>query len=165
MTTTRYQAYYNGKLVGERATKSHTYSHAYVVQRDEARERAKAYDRTVTADDRKTYTWHADRILRGVGAPFWPNDAYLAHIRITAEDIANARRETEGGLDGYVARQRQAMIDRFEDERARGRFAPRVGGWASRADLAVKQGRAYVSNGGIFLGIVPAVPKPSTKKT
>ena len=152
----KYIARLNGQIVGKRTSQSRSYSHAYVMQHDEAATRAAAYDYVATKQDRKNYDWHAGKVARGIGAPAWPGDAYLAHITLTEQDIAAARAQIEGGFESYVARQRQRLIGYFETSKARGVFKPFVGGWASRRDLAEKAARQYESRGCKLLAIVPA---------
>jgi hypothetical protein len=154
--TTKYLARHAGQIVGRRTTENRTYSHAYVMQYDEAKAREAACGYVATKQDRKTYDWYAGRVASGVGARAWPDSAYLAHVLLTEKDIAEAREQISGGFEAYVARLRQNQIDRFEHKLAKGGFSPFVGGWASRLDLAEKAARQYAARGCDLVAIVPA---------
>lgn len=156
-----YEAHYNGKLVGTRSTATRAYTHAYVLQYNEKLERAEAYGYAGDAADRRNYDWYKSTVDRGVGQPRWPGDTYLKHVMIEEGDVVEARERIEGGFDGYVARERQKLIDRFEHKLRTGGFEPYVGGFAASERLAQKAAltwcRRWPSGGCAFLAVVPAV--------
>lgn len=155
---TKYIAKFEGKVVGKR--KSHrTYTHAIVVQADADKARDRAYnfvpnnkhDRgefdyycKIVACEGKfiepTGTMWDGRRKDDVGQQLnnW-NDGREYVSGYDAKAMADAKKKTADGWDGYVAYLRAEAIARFEQQFANGGFEPRVEAWAGRPDLAQKE--------------------------
>lgn len=170
----KYVARLDGKIVGKRTSASRTYTHAIVVLPDVNKARDAAYNYVGFDHDRSNYEYECG-IAKCEGVIIDANDTttykgpcagqtsyinkYCGRMvrSYTAEEIADAKTQTAGGWDGYVALQRATAVERFEENLAQGVFTPGVATWCGRADLAQKEAakhgkRDYIAQ----VWIVPA---------
>lgn len=170
----KYVARFNGAIVGTR--KSHRpYQFAVVAQCDEAHARAAAYGYTATDLDRRNFDYAVSIVAcegqfieprAGESDLRKPSDAgqvrkawrtgrtYVAGY--SAEEIAHAKADIEGGFDAHVARLKAEMIKRFERRKAEGGFQPFVSGWSMSRRNVEKMAASCRGAAVKVLAIVPA---------
>lgn len=155
---TKFVAYWEGKLVGTRKS-DRPYTHAVVVQDDEAAARKHAYEYQPTKTDRSNFAYYQEIDRLGEQHPHYGVTSWRTEP--DRAGIAEARAHLVGGFEGYVERIRQEQIGYFERAKKSGGFEPRVAGWSMSARNAEKmrsqQCGSFHSRTTHFLGIVPAV--------
>jgi hypothetical protein len=137
---TNYVAKLDGVAVGTRSS-PRAYTHAVIIQWNEAHYRDAAYNYKASKTDRSNFDYNTDIATQGINHPHhniqsWRPDGDL-------EGIARAKAQIEGGFDAYVERLRQKAIEYFEAGRAKGGFKPGVAAWNGRRDLAEKEASKY----------------------
>src|SRR4030095_12249281 len=148
----KYTASYQGAIVGTR-TSHRVYTHAVICQRDQEAARKAAYGYQSNDTDLRNFNYYRGVVDQRENHPNLQGSWNTPEYR--AKQIAEAQERIEGGLDGYIARVRQALIDRYEWNVKSGNFNVYAACWAGRRDLAEKAAR---QRGDRVLAIVEAVP-------
>lgn len=138
MTKLNYIAKHEGSIVGTRSS-SRIYTHAIVVQYDEAwyRERAHSLAYAEQCNCKRDFAYYTETVVRGV-------EGELARWKYTSrkdaeERLAKAERIVALGYNGWVAERLQANIADHEKIVANGGFTPAIVTWCGRPDLAHKE--------------------------
>jgi len=153
MTTTKYVARLDGKIIGKRSTKARKYSHALVVQHIEDVACQVAYNRSAEWQklDRKNFNYICEKAAAGIDHPhYWGDDAKRTNEHAADAAVAAA------GLEAYIEARRQEAITSFERRKANGGFQPFVATWCGRPDLAQKAISTFTGPACRFVAIVAA---------
>jgi hypothetical protein len=161
-TKMQYSAKLNGAVVGRRV--SHVpYTHAIVLQESEDRAHKDAY--ATEPDDWLREHYNEDVQIAnsrpGDKHPRWGRSKHLWLSTISARTIEEAKKGIEGGFNAYFQRYREDRIKRFEEEKAKEEFEPKVVKWLRLEELAEQSERykqEHVENPGYwkFVCVVPA---------
>ncbi|CAN5142591.1 hypothetical protein BH10PSE10_BH10PSE10_04710 [soil metagenome] len=150
----QYSAKFNGAVVGRRV--SHVpYTHAIVVQESEDRAHKDAYAPEPEDWLRQYYNEDVQIANSRPGAkhPRWDRSKHSWLSTISARGIEEARKNIEGGFEAYFQRHREDRIKRFEEEKIKGAFEPKVVKWLRQEELAEQTDRykrEHVENPGYW---------------
>jgi hypothetical protein len=160
MAKTNYIAKLDGAVIGTRSSASaRTYTHAVIIQHDEAwyRERAHSTKYAAEHNTKENFKYYSEMAARGVAGEQaeWK---YMSLEEVT-ERVANAERIVAMGYDVWVEERRLENIASHEASMARGGFKPAVVCWNGRPDLAQKEAAKYQQNASVAnVWVVAAEP-------
>jgi hypothetical protein len=138
----QYVAKLDGVIVGRRV--SHVpYTHAVVLQENEDRAREDAYETEPEDWLREHYDEDVQIANSRPGArhPRWGRSKHSWLNTISVHSIERAKKDIEGGFEAYFQRYREDRIKRFDEEKAKGEFEPKVAKWLRQEELAEQTAR------------------------
>lgn len=125
-----------------RTSQSRVYTYVVVGTPSISKHRAKAARIAPDASDLSTFRYYTFIAAQQPGAEVVPPGWRFA-TSFDAERIEEAKAKIAGGIEGYMQRDQQERMARFEDAVARGVFTPCALTWCSRLDLAQKAAGSF----------------------
>lgn len=136
-------------------TTARTYTHVVLGTRDIVAARKHAENTTPDKTDLSNFRWYTFIAAQVPGVETVP-PGWSWPKAWDAEAIEDAKANIEGGIEGFMARQRDRALGYHLEAVARGDYdGPVTLAWSGRLDLALKVAQAEANKGWLDVRVIP----------